>query len=166
MRLWRLQTDLDEERIGPAIAGRLKGVAFQYAMQLQDTRLDMNTGILTLMVAPEIFAEPAHAPWAGGGVQVGAEVSGATFLCQQLAQRFQAEDQDLQWSALESYFELFRGNASLESFLDLHDLTLTDCMQSTGLQMNDIGRSYFLLRGAQLTNQQHWDLRLRINGDL
>ena len=115
-------------------------------MNLSADRLDMASGTIVHMRAPEIFAEPEHAAWVGGGgLQVPAEVSGSTFLCTSLAQRFQQEDQDLQWSALESFFELFRGNASLEDFLAMHDLTLVDTMQSTGLQMNDIGKSYFLL---------------------
>ena len=58
LRLWRLQTDMDEEKIGPAICGRLKGIAFQYAMNLSADRLDMASGTIVHMRAPEIFAEP------------------------------------------------------------------------------------------------------------
>ena len=54
----------------------------------------------------------------------------------------------------------------MEDYLNMHDLTLSDTMQLTGLQLHDVGRSYFLLRGAQLSYQQHFDLRLRVNGDL
>eukprot|EP00959_Pyramimonas_sp_CCMP1952_P087347 1827397-Pyramimonas_sp.AAC.1 len=32
--------------------------------------------------------------------------------------------------------------------------------------MNDIGKTYFLLRGAQLSERQHFDLRLRVDGYL
>ena len=32
--------------------------------------------------------------------------------------------------------------------------------------MNDIGKSFFLLRGAQLSEKQHFDIRLRVDGDL
>ena len=168
LRLWQLQTDLAEEAVGPAICGRLKGVAFQFALSLSAERLDLNTGAAVVMVAPELFAEPAHGAWANQatGVQYGPEPSGATYLCTRLQERFQSEDQDLQWSALEGFFELFRGSASIEDFLSLHDLALQDATQTTGLVMNDTGRSYFLLRGAQLSSSQHWDIRLRLNGDL
>ena len=168
LRLWQLQTDLAEEAIGPAICGRLKGVAFQFALSLSAERLDLNSGMTVQMVALELFAEPAHGPRTNPATnaQYGAEPSGAAYLCTRLQERFSAEDQDLQWSALEGFFELFRGSASIEDFLNLHDLALQDATQSTGLVMNDTGRSYFLLRGAQLSASQHWDIRLRLNGDL
>ena len=75
LRLWQLQTDLAEEAVGPAICGRLKGVAFQFALSLSAERLDLNTGAAVVMVAPELFAEPAHGAWANQatGVQYGAE---------------------------------------------------------------------------------------------
>ena len=44
MKLWWLQTDCAEDRMGPAIAGRLKGAAFQFAMSLSALRLNGATG--------------------------------------------------------------------------------------------------------------------------
>ena len=45
LRLWQLQKDLAEEAIGPAICGRLTGVAFQFALSLSAERLDLNSGM-------------------------------------------------------------------------------------------------------------------------
>ena len=61
LRLWWLQTDVPEAQAGPAIVGRLRGPAFQYAMRLQQERLNTTTGQRQLFTAPELFAEPAHA---------------------------------------------------------------------------------------------------------
>ena len=83
-----MQTDLDDEKVGAAIAGRLRGIAFQYAMGLRASRLDMHSGTRAEMVAPEIFAEPAHNDWTSpSGQMFPAEISGAAFLCQSLATR-------------------------------------------------------------------------------
>ena len=48
----------------------------------------------------------------------------------------------------------------------MFDIPATDTHNLCGLQLNDVGQSYFLLRGAQLSDRQLFDLRLRVDGDL
>ena len=54
----------------------------------------------------------------------------------------------------------------MTDFVAMHDLALSDAEQQCGLALNAIGKSYVLLRGAQLPDRQHFDLRLRVDGDL
>ena len=144
-----MQTDLPENQAGAAIAGRLKGAAFQFAMGMGALRLDMNTAAQRMIEAPELFAEPAHEAWTSpGGREFPAEIGGAQLLVRGLRDEFGGDNQDLQWSTLESFFELFRGQASMEDYCSLHDLAYTDYNGLCNLQMNDIGRSYFLLKEA------------------
>ncbi len=64
----------------------------------------------------------------------------------------------MQLETLESYFELYRGSSSMEDYLTLHDLAWSDATEQCGLSMNDVGRSFFLLKGAQLSDRQSFDL--------
>ena len=62
--------------------------------------------------------------------------------------------------------ELFHGHNAIEDFQAIFDMTWTDAMEQGGLLMNDVGKSFFLLRSAQLTERQLFDFRMRIDGDL
>ena len=62
--LWWAQTDATETSAGPIIAGRLQGTAFQFAMSLSQTRVDMTDpmqGITRLMTGDELLSQ-ASAP--------------------------------------------------------------------------------------------------------
>ena len=162
-RLWNLQTDMETTKMGPAICGRLRGTAFQYAMQLSQTRLNMTTGALELMPAPELFAEAACDEWTHpqDGTVFPAMGSGASFLIESLKQEFSGNEQDLQWQALNAVLELFREHSAIADNHAVLDLTWTG-----GLYMNDVGRSFFLLRSAQLTERQLNYIIACIDGDL
>eukprot|EP00959_Pyramimonas_sp_CCMP1952_P329605 6900837-Pyramimonas_sp.AAC.1 len=53
LRLWWRQTDISESATGPAMAGRLKGAAFQIANNLKEQRLDLSTGLVREMIGDE-----------------------------------------------------------------------------------------------------------------
>ena len=60
LELWWMQTDLSEAQTGAAIAGRLRGTAFQHAMSLEAVRIDTATNLPKVVRAPALFAEPAY----------------------------------------------------------------------------------------------------------
>ena len=107
LRLWHLQTDLLEERIGPAICGRLKGTAFQFAMNMRANRLNVNTGEVVEMQAPELFTVPAHDEFyhPTTGALLPAEPSGSQVLARALSAEFAGSTEDLQWSVMETFFD-------------------------------------------------------------
>ena len=55
LRLWWRQTDLAESSAGTAMAGRLRGPAFQLAMALSADRLDPATGARRRMTGDELL---------------------------------------------------------------------------------------------------------------
>ena len=44
------------------------------------------------------------------------------------------------WKA---FFEMYRGNGTIEDYLAMFDLAATDTHNLCGLQLNDVGQSYF-----------------------
>ena len=169
LKLWWMQTDLSTERIGAAIAGRLKGAALQFAMQLTWSRLDRATLTQVVHVAPKLFALPAEDAVFDPvtGVQISpSELSGAQYLVSKLQSEFSPSAQDLQWQSMISFFDMYRGSQTYEEYQAMHDLAWQDVVSQSNLQMNEVGRTFFLLRGAQLTERQLFDLRLRVDGDL
>ena len=69
LQLWLFQTDIPYRQCGAAIVGRLRGSAFQFAMRMQEDRLDMNAadGTRRIIKAPELFAELPHDAWTSPG---------------------------------------------------------------------------------------------------
>lgn len=59
LRLWWRTTDVPEHASGPAIAGRLRGTAFQLALSLSADRYDPDTGQVRHMVGDDLLAQPA-----------------------------------------------------------------------------------------------------------
>ena len=91
LQLWHMQTDVPPEKIGAAVVGRLKGPAFQYAMQLSDTRVSAVTGLQEATRAPAIFAELAYDQYTDvNGVIHPAKPSGAAFVLASLNAEFKA----------------------------------------------------------------------------
>jgi hypothetical protein len=151
---------MEESKAGPAICGRLKGPPFQFAMSLKRVRTDPNTGIERMVEAPELFAEPAIPGFALNGVDYPAQPPGSQVLVEAILREYTTNAQDLQWEVLSSFFELYRGQSKFADYVSLFDLALSDAETQCGLQMNAIAKTYFFLKGAQLTEKQHFDLRL------
>lgn len=96
LRLWHWQTDLDVPVQGPAVAGRLKGAALQFA-PLSDDRLDIATGELRTVRAPELFIEPACDTWVNpaNGQLFEETPSGVQVLVRAITAEFRGLQQDL-----------------------------------------------------------------------
>ena len=90
------------------MAGRLRGTAFQVAMNLKMVRLDLTTGQMREMKGDELLAQPSHDAWmAPNGELFAAETAGASVLMQALIREFEVQDQDMSVVALDSFFSLF-----------------------------------------------------------
>ena len=167
LQLWSRQTETSEEAFGPTIAGRLRGTAFQFAMRLSRTRLDLNTGTRRLMVGPELLSQVSHATWTDPQGEVHPEeANGGRVLIDALTTEYGVHDQDQAVACLDSYFKLHRGNGTLDSYITMSELSFEEARTQAGLELNAVGRSYFLLRGANISDKQVFDFKLRIDGDL
>ena len=119
IRLWWRQTDVTENAAGPAMAGRLRGAAFQIANGLHAMRLDLVTGVVREMVGDELLAQPSHEAWQNpaNGEQHPAEAAGATLLLNALTAEFGIQQQEMNIQSLDAFFYHHRGNLSLSDYL-------------------------------------------------
>ena len=132
-------------------------------MSLKAKRTDPATGNETLVEAPELFGEP-EVP-AVPQMNLELQQSGARLLVESILREYTSDQQDIQWEILQAFFELYRGGAKFGDFLSLFDLAWSDAESQCGLEMNDIGNTYFVQRG-QLSERQLFDVRLQVDGDL
>ena len=117
LKLWWMQTDLLPESIGAAIAGRLNGTAFQFAMQPTFSRLDRVNLVYNIIPVPELFALPAvdeELNPINGTVLYAAELSGSQHLIRRIESEFSPAAQDLQWQSMLTFFDMYRGNQSYD----------------------------------------------------
>ena len=61
--LWWRQTELQEAQVGPVMAGRLRGTAFQIAMAMREQRYNPLTQVFEILEAEELLAQGPDAGW-------------------------------------------------------------------------------------------------------
>ena len=168
LRLWWRQTDLPETSAGPAMAGRLRGTAFQLAMNLSADRLDINTGNRRRMTGDELLSQQAHDPWSHPTTQVlhPEEPAGATILMNALQTEYGVQDQDMSIAALDAFFGHQRGSFAMNDFLSMWKMTFEEANVMADLQMNDVAKSYLLLRSCGLSERAKDDVKMHIGFDL
>ena len=124
---WRLL----EFCIGPAVAGRLRGAAFQFALSLSARYLDIafgTAGICCVTTGDELLSQPSHDALSGcvtpatpssSGCVIPAASSGGSVLIRALQFEYGMEDQDWALVSLDALFQHARGSGSLsEKFKD------------------------------------------------
>ena len=98
-------------------------------------------------------------------VIVDAQASGGRLLINRLAEEYGAHQQEMVSLALDNFFE-HRRTTDLQGYLTEHTLLLEEAREVGGLEMNDVGKSHFLMKGCGLTAKRLDDLKLIIGGDL
>jgi head-tail adaptor len=93
-------------------------------------------------------------------------MSGIHYLNSSLKQEYEADGQDNEWASLEAYFDLVQGSSSIERLMSTHEMAFSDARTRAKLPMSDAGRTFFLLRAANLSSNQIADIRMRVGGDL
>ena len=113
LSLWWRQTDVQEHAAGAAIAGRLRGSAFQLALRISENRVDQITHQVRRMTGDELLAQPSFDTFtdAAGIVHQG-QVSGAHVLMRELRREYGIADQDLTRISLDA-FSTIRAQAAL-----------------------------------------------------
>ena len=173
MGLWWRQTEVMPHCAGPAIAGRLRGTAFQFALSLSAERLDQETVHVgqayrrRVMTGDELLAQDAHDELTdSAGVVHPRATSGAQVLLRALHTEFGLEDQDMTLVALESFFGHARGSQSLGDYMTMWRLCLEEAQTHSGLVINDVAKSYLLLRSSGLSEKRKDDVLMHVAGDL
>ena len=173
LRLWWHVTDVPEKAAGPAMAARLRGTAFQMAMRLTTQRisLDAATGAVTSTpltgaeaLACQSMPEFTHPHT---GEVVAAQRAGATLLMHALQAEFLPHNQNLVIAALDQWDTLMIPHCmSRADFLLLFRMSFEEAEEHGGLQINNIGRSYYLLKKCSCSRDERRDYLLQVSGDL
>ena len=163
LKLWYRIANVEDEAIGPLVAGRLYGRASTIAMSLRvprpDGTFDVGDAALVRLAVDEV-RDPAtnaiiqnHIP------------SGVQFLANALRTAFGQQDQDLATQALDKFFGLARGKLSLSEYSVEFDSRYDDAHDRAGLQLNDVGKFFLWFKNYGLPSKTVDDIKLQVAGD-
>ena len=138
LRLWYRVCGLEDELIGPMIAGRLYGRASKVAMALRvrrpDGAYDVGDAALVRLAVDEVV-------YPNTGQVIQAHIpSGVQHLVQALRNAFGQQDHDMATQALERFFSLTRGKMSLAEYAVEFDSRMDEAHDRAGLVMNDVAK--------------------------
>ena len=163
LRLWYRIAGVEDEMIGPLIAGRLYGRASKLAMALRVPRPDgtMDVGDAALV---RLAVDEVHDPVTGQLVQHHIP-SGVQYLINALRQAFGQQDQDLATQALDKFFSLSRAKMSLAEYSVEFEARFDEAHDRAGLVMNDVAKFYLFFKNSGLSNKTVDDIKLQVQGD-
>ena len=163
MRLWYRVSNVEDESVGPLLAGRLYGRAAKVAMTLKVPRPDgrFDTGDAALA---RLSVEEVQDPTTGAIIQH-AIPSGVQFLVDALRRAFGQQDQDLATEALEKFFSLTRGKLSLAEYAVEFDTRLDEAADRAGLQLNDVAKFFLWFKHSGMSVKVIDDIKLQVGGD-
>ena len=164
LQLWYKTTNLEDEIVGPMVAGRLHGRAAKVAMALRvprpDGGVDVGPDALSRLSVDEVV-DPA------GNVIQQHIASGVQFLLNSLRQAFGQQDQDLATASLDRFFSLTRSNQkmTLSEYAVEFDARYDEAHERAGLQLNDVGKFYLWFKHSALPHKTIDDIKMQIAGD-
>lgn len=165
LQLWYKTTTLEDEVVGPMVAGRLHGRAAQVAMTLRvprpDGAYDVGPEALSRLSVDEVLD-----PVTGAVVQQPI-ASGVQYLITALRQTFGQQDQDLATNALDKFFSLSRTSQkmTLAEYAMEFDVRYDEAHDRAGLQLNDVGKFYIWFKHSGLSPKTVDDIKLQVGGD-
>ena len=163
LRLWYRQTDLGPEQVGPAVAGRLAGRAFDTAMSL---RIVTQSGRALSGDSALAFAGEAAQTDQAGNVVLPAVDSGLQQLLRILQQQYGADEQQIVTGIIDNFTDLRRGRLTLLEFLNEFSATYEDANRLGGFELNAVGKSHFLLKYSGLDEKMKDHFLLLVGYDL
>eukprot|EP00435_Cladocopium_sp_Y103_P056006 s391_g18.t1 len=165
LQLWYKTTTLEDEVVGPMVAGRLHGRAAKVAMSLRvprpDGSYDVGPEALSRLSVDEVV-DPAS-----GQVIQQPIASGVQYLITALRQTFGQQDQDLATNALDKFFSLSRTSQkmTLAEYSVEFDVRYDEAHDRAGLQLNDVGKFYIWFKHSGLAPKTVDDIKLQVGGD-
>ena len=165
LKLWYRICNVEDELVGPLIAGRLYGRASKVATTLRvprpDGSYDVGDAALVRLSVDEVL-DPVS-----GAVLQHHIPSGVQHLVAALRQAFGQQDQDLATASLERFFSLSRqGNKlSLAEYSVEFDTRYDEAHDRAGLNLNDVGKFFLWFKHSGLPSKMIDDIKLQVNGD-
>ena len=163
LRLWYRVCSVEDELVGPLIAGRLYGRAAKIAMSLRVPRPDGTYDIGDSALV-RLSVEEVRDPTTGVIIQQ-AIPSGVQFLTTALRAAFGQQDQDLATQSLDKFFGLVRGKMTLPEYSVEFETRLDEATDRAGLQLNDVAKFYLFFKHSGLPVKVVDDIKLQIGGD-
>ena len=133
MQLWNTIKSCNNDQVGPLVAGRLCGAAFQIAMHLRIQRSDG-----TVLIGPDAVAAPAISSSTHTG-----DRSGGKQLMDRLIEEYGIHDQEQTTMALDQFFNHTREGHDLSSYLTVWRLYLEEAIELGGLQLTTLQSHIF-----------------------
>lgn len=165
LKLWYRTCTVEDECVGPLIAGRLYGRAAKVAMGLRVPRPDggVDVGDSALV---RLSVDEVRDPTTGAIIQNHIP-SGVQCLANALRQVFGQQDQDLATSALEKFFSLTRAGAklSLAEYAVEFDVRYDEAQDRAGLHLNEVGKFFLWFKNAGIPAKTVDDIKLQVAGD-
>ena len=146
LELWNHITDVEPEKIAPLAAGRLQGRVHTLALGLTITKQDGSV----LRGLPALAFTGERAAAGPNGQALAATPSGLQALTALLQRKYGATDQDQQSIDLDDFLDLRRGRHTLQDYLIEFEHRYDKAGSSSGLVINDVGRSHMLLKYCQI----------------
>ena len=164
VKMWYRIYEGPDESVGPLLAGRLRGRAQQIALTLRlpdpHGGVDIGDGALIRLSVDEV-----RDPVSGQVIQH-AIPSGVQALLAALRAAFGEADQLRATRAMEVFFEFKRGRMALPEWSVQWQLNLDEAITHSGLDLNNVARTYLYLKSSQLSQKMIDDLLLQVHGDM
>ena len=160
--LWWRITPVGQEEAGPLIAARLLDRAFSVAMKLEVWRNGQRYLGDAALALPRLDEELD----AQGMVVQRADISGAGHLMSALRSAFELHEQDKQGEHLDSFFDVRRGGAPLQTYLMNFREKYNEASDRSGLQISAVCLTHLLFKWSGLLARRIADIKLHINSDL
>lgn len=164
VKMWYRIYEGPDESVGPLLAGRLRGRAQQIALTLRlpdpHGGVDIGDGALVRLSVDEV-RDPVN-----GQVIQQAIPSGVQALLAALRAAFGEADQLRATRAMEVFFEFKRGRMALPEWSVQWQLNLDEAITHSGLDLNNVARTYLYLKSSQLSQKMIDDLLLQVHGDM
>ena len=106
----------------------------------------------TVLIGPDAVAAPAVA----NSTHLG-DRSGGKQLLERLIEEYGIHDQEQTTMALDQFFNHTREGHDLSSYLTVWRLYLEEAIELGGLQLNNVAKSYILLRCSGLPKQNNFN---------
>ena len=168
LRLWDKVHGVEDDQVGPLIASRLKGQAQKLALRLRipkvlpDGTIDHDVGVEALS-----RAEAAAVTDQAGNVILAEQPSGSQLLLKKLQETYGLAEHDQQTEALDLFFNLKRtGSMTLQEYCAEFDVRYEAAEDKANLQINQVCKSYLLLKQSNLSEKHIDDIKLQLQGDL
>ena len=166
LKLWYRLCDLQDELVGPLIAGRLQGRAQRIALELRlprpDGQVDVGDAALVRLSVDQVL-DPAD-----NTTVIQAYIpSGVQALCNALRSAFGESEEVMTTKSLESFFELRRTSTQdMQEYDAEWTLRYEEANQRADLEINNVAKTFLWLKQSGLNTKQQDDLRLQIQGDM